>query len=123
MKQFKTEYMRKHMESDSGKKPKRNEKNRVRNVLYNFHVTQEELEMIMHRIDITGMSRREYMLNSCLGNEITAIGNVKTFNRIQSTLDEVIDKLNALTSIEDIDDVTLQKIKNIVDVYAGLKRS
>lgn len=123
MKQFKTEYMRKHMESDSGKKPKRNEKNRVRNVLYNFHVTQEELEMIMHRIDITGMSRREYMLNSCLGNEITAIGNVKTFNRIQSTLDEVIDMLNALTSIEDIDDVTLQKIKNIVDVYAGLKRS
>ena len=120
MKQFKTEYMRKHMESDSGKKPKRNEKNRVRNVLYNFHVTQEELEMIMHRIDITGMSRREYMLNSCLGNEITAIGNVKTFNRIQGTLDEVIEKLNALTSIEELDDVTLQKIQNIVDVYAGL---
>ena len=123
MKQFKTEYMRRHMESGNTKKPKHNKKNRIRNVLYNFRVTQEEFDMIMHRIDITGMSRREYMLNSCLCNEITAIGNVKTFNKIQGTLDEVIEKLNALTSIEELDDVTLQKIKNIVDVYAGLKRS
>ena len=121
MKQFKTEYMRKHMESNSSKKPKRNNKNRVRNVHYNFHVTQEEFDMIMHRIDITGMSRREFMLNACLDNEITAIGNVKTFNKIQGTLDEVINKLNELTNMEELDDVTLQKIKNIVDVYAGLK--
>lgn len=121
MKQFKNSYR----DQFDVKKPKKkkDEKARKRSHVYNFHVTSEELEMILHRVDVTGMTRREFMLNSCLGNEITAIGNVKTFNRIQGTLDEVIEKLNALTSIEELDDVTLQKIKNIVDVYAGLKRS
>lgn len=121
MKQFKNSY-RNQFDVKKPKK-KRDEKARKRSQVYNFHVTSEELEMILHRVDVTGMTRREFMLNSCLGNEITAIGNVKTFNRIQGTLDEVIEKLNALTSIEELDDVTLQKIKNIVDVYAGLKRS
>lgn len=107
MKQFKNEYR----EQFDIKKPKKkkNEKNRTRFHVYNFHVTEEELEMILHRVDITGMTRREFMLNSCLGNEITTIGNIKTFNRIQSTLDEVISRLDSLSSVEELDEVMLQK--------------
>lgn len=121
MKLFKGKYR----EQYDVKKPKKkkNEKDRTRNRLYNFHVTEDELDMILHRVEVTGMTRREFMLNSCLGNEITAMGNVKTFNKIQSTLDEVIERLNTLSSAEEIDEVMLQKIKNIVDLYAGLKRS
>lgn len=120
MKQYKNEY-RNQFDGEKQKK-KRNEKARERFLVYNFHVTPEELEMILHRVDVTGMTRREFMLNSCLGNEITAIGNIKTFTKIQRTLDEVIKKLDALTDIEELDEVMLQKIRNIVDVYSGLKR-
>lgn len=120
MKQFKNKYRE---QFDINKPKKKNEKNRTRNRLYNFHVTEDELEMILHRVEVSGMTRREYLLNSCLGNKITAVGNVKTFNKIQSTLDEVIESLNNLSSAEDLDEVMLQKIKNIVDLYAGLKRT
>ena len=120
MKQFKNEYR----DQFNIKKPKKkkNEKNRTRSHIYNFHVTEEELEMILHRVEVTGMTRREFMLNSCLGNEITAIGNIKTFNKIQSTLDEVISRLDSLSPADELDEVMLQKIQNIVDVYAGLKK-
>lgn len=120
MKQFKNEYR----DQFNIKKPKKkkNEKNRTRSYIYNFHVTEEELEMILHRVEVTGMTRREFMLNSCLGNEITAIGNIKTFNKIQSTLDEVISRLDSLSPADELDEVMLQKIQNIVDVYAGLKK-
>lgn len=120
MKQYKIAY-RDQFDIKKPKK-KRNEKNRTRSHVYNFHVTEEELETILHRVEVTGMTRREFMLNACLGNEMVVVGNVKTFNKIQKTLDDVIEKLETLTDIEDIDEVMLQKIKNIVDIYAGLKR-
>lgn len=119
MKQFKNDY-RDQFDTKRPKK-KRNEKNRTRSHVYNFHVTEEELAMILHRVEVTGMTRREFMLNSCLGNEITTIGNIKTFNKIQSTLDEVIRRLDSLSSEVELNEVMLQKIKNIVDVYAGLR--
>lgn len=120
MKQFKNAY-RNQFDIKKPKK-KKDEKARKRSLIYNFRVTPEELEMILHRVDITGMTRRDFMLNSCLGNEIVAVGNVKTFNRIQSTLDEILIKLNEITDASELDAVTLQKIQNVVDVYAGLKR-
>jgi len=119
MKQFKTEYMDEHCSVKP--KKKKNEHNRVRNTHFNFRVKPEVKEMIIQRAELLGLTRQEFMEKSCLGQPIVTVGNVKTFRRIQIKLDEVIERLDALSSISELDSVEIQAIRDIVDIYAGLK--
>ena len=58
---------------------KEDEKARKRNVIMNFRVSAEEKQRIDERIKLSGLSRAEYFINSCLNNRIVTTGNVKTF--------------------------------------------
>ena len=71
-----------------GRRPLRNEKNRKRNQLLNFHLTPEDKEEIYRRVELSGRTLQDYMTQSALCQQIVVIGNERLKERIENRLIE-----------------------------------
>ncbi|MBS5931488.1 MAG: hypothetical protein KIC94_01325 [Clostridiales bacterium] len=101
---------------------KKKEKNRKRNVILNFRVTEEEKRLINNRIELSGMAKADYLIKSCLHQEIVTYGNVKTFDVIKSRL-KIIDRhLLSIQKAEELDLEILESLRTILDILAGLEK-
>lgn len=82
-------YRRENLPHKRKGKKKKNEHARKRNIIMNFRVTPEEKAMIDARIRMTGLPRGKFFIDSCLHQEITVIGNVRTFLEIENQLGRI----------------------------------
>lgn len=100
---------------------KKSEKNRKRNTIVNFRVSPEEKKMLDERIALSGLSRADFFINSCLHQKIVTLGNVKTFEVMKKKL-AVIDKhLQAVTKSEELDLEILESLRMILELFDGLE--
>ena len=95
---------------------KKDEKRRKRNEIINFHVTHEERELIEARIQLSGKSRVEFFIESCLNQSINVQGNVRTFNEIYKTMFDVMEQIEKGVKLEDFEGYKLEQIKTILDI-------
>ena len=100
---------------------KKSEKNRKRNTIVNFRVSPEEKKMLDERIALSGLSRADFFINSCLHQKIVTLGNVKTFEVMKKKL-AVIDKhVQAVTKSEELDLEILESLRMILELFDGLE--
>lgn len=104
-------------------KAKKNEKNRYRNVIMNFRVTQEEKEKIENRIALSGLNKQDYFIQSLMNQQVICYGNIRTFDSVKKKLLEVEEHLNKVQSADEIDENTLVSLRMILELYAGLKNT
>lgn len=97
-------------------KKKRNEKNRVRNVIVNFRVTPGEKKLIDERIRLTGLSRHAFFLQSCLYQTILVKGNAKTFGEIRAAVDRIVEAIDRNPSLDVQDPELLESLKTILEI-------
>lgn len=71
-------------------------KNRKRPVTIAFRVTAQESQRINQRVNISGLSRRKYFMNTFLGQKIELIGGCFESNRLASELKKIRMKLEML---------------------------
>ena len=95
---------------------KKNEKARKRNVTINFHVTQEEKNLIENRIALSGLPKGEFFINSCIHNEIHITGNIKTFDEIKNQIKNVDEHLCSIQSVEELDLERLESLRTILEI-------
>ena len=65
-------------------KKKKNEKNRKRNTFMNFRVSETERALIEKRIALSGMTKAEFFIQSCLYQAILVRGNIRTFDKTKA---------------------------------------
>lgn len=107
----------------SGVTPKKkNEKNRKRSVIVNFRVTPEEKQLIDERIALSGLPRAEFFIQSCMYQKVITLGNVKTFDGIKKKLLVIDEHLQAVEKSEELDLKTLESLRMILEMFAGLER-
>ena len=87
---------------------------RERNVILNFRVTEEEKRKIEKRIRLSGLSKQDFFIASCLYQNINVVGNVKTFNAIRQ---EMLSIEKHLRSIATLDELELDKIESIRTIF------
>ena len=85
---------RRSTQLDGKPKMQKNEKNRKRSIIMNFRVSPEEKELIEKRIELSGLSRTHFFLQSCIYQKILVKGNVKTFDKIRAEMDELYQFVN-----------------------------
>lgn len=101
---------------------KKNEKNRKRNTIVNFRVTPVEKKLLDERIALSGLTRAEFFIQSCLHQKVVTFGNVKTFDEIKKKL-AVIDKhLQEISKSEELDLEVLESLRMILEMFEGLER-
>lgn len=113
-------YRRPNIYVREGEKNKRDEHNRVRNHGLNFRVTEEEMKLIERRIELSGLSKSTFFIESCLYQKILVKGNIKSFDKIKKRLDELEGKLSSPAVLAALDDVDLETIRMILEIMDHL---
>ncbi len=114
-------YRRATQRGGTEKKPK-NEKNRRRNVIMNFRVSQTEKELIEKRLELSGLPKAEFFIQSCMYHAILVKGNIKTFDAIKmqiKKLNETLDKEVSLEKWEAEDRESLRMILEMLNKIYG----
>ena len=99
-------------------KKKRNEKNRKRNTFLNFRVTEKEKNLIDRRIAISGMTKAEFFIQSCLYQAILVRGNIRTFDKIRERLSAVEIKLSDMEKNPELSKDDLMELRTILEMLA-----
>jgi len=106
----------------SGVQPKKkDEKKRKRNVIVNFRVTPEEKQLLDNRIELSGLLRREFFIQSCLYQQVNTFGNVRTFDVIRKKLVTIDRHLTEIPKSEELDLEVLESLRMILEMFDGLK--
>ena len=105
----------------SGVSPKmKDEKKRKRSVIVNFRVTPEEKKLLDNRIEISGMQRQDYFIQSCLYQKIKTYGNIRTFDVMRKKVVEINKHLNLISKSEELDLEILESLRMILEMLDGL---
>lgn len=75
------------LKSNDGKKA------RKRNVILNFRVTEQEKNLIEKRIELSGLKKSDYFIESCLYQKILVKGNIRTSDKMKEQLARIADAL------------------------------
>jgi len=114
-------YKRKMLIADT--KPQKDEKKRKRNAILNFRISPEEKRLIEDRIELSGLLRQDYFIQSCLHQKVVTYGNVKTFDIISKKL-EIVDKhLTDIMKAEYLDLEVLESLRMILEMLEGLENN
>ena len=113
---------RRNTQSDGKEvRKKKDEHARLRNTIMNFRVTPREKELIEKRIQLSGLPKAEFFIESCLYQTILVRGNVKALDRIRESVQEIDRKLREddLSSLDEGDMVELRTILELLDNIYG----
>ena len=97
-------------------KKKKNEKNRKRNNIINFRVTENERRLIERRISLSGMKRVDYFIESCLYQAILVKGNIRTFDKIKERLSVIESKLSDMEENPKLTREELLELRTILEM-------
>ena len=75
------------LKSNDGKKA------RKRNIILNFRVTEQEKNLIEKRIELSGLKKSDYFIESCLYQKILVKGNIRTSDKMMEQLARIADVL------------------------------
>ena len=110
-------YRRPTLSSGDSPKRKRNEKNRTRNTIMNFRVTPAEKELIEARQSVTGLTKAEFLIQSCLYQAILVKGNIRSFALIERRLSEIAEAIDRNPKLEDLDSAHAEALKTILEIF------
>lgn len=101
---------------------KKNEKNRKRNTIVNFRVTPVEKRLLDERIALSGLTKADFFIQSCLHQKVVAFGNVKTFDAIKKRLAVIDTHIQAISKSEELDLEVLESLRMILEMFDGLEK-
>ena len=103
-------------------KGKKNEKNRRRNVIMNFRVTPEEKRKIESRIELSGLNKQDYFIQSLMNQQVICFGNILMFSALEERLFDIEQSIQNLQESV-VDEDVLISLRSILELYVGLKNA
>lgn len=84
----------------------------------NFRVSEKERALIEKRIALSGMTRAEFFIQSCLYQTILVRGNIRTFDKIRERLSAIEIKLSDLEKKPELSKDDLMELRTILEMLA-----
>ena len=107
---------RRPTQSNGTPKKKKDEKARKRNVIMNFRVSLQEKELIEKRIALSGLSKSEFFIQSCMYQKILVKGNVRTYDEMRKQLAVIKEHLSKVESTEDLELDVMESLRMIAEI-------
>ena len=107
---------RRPTQSNGTPKKKKDEKARKRNVKMNFRVSPQEKELIEKRIALSGLSKSEFFIQSCMYQKILVKGNVRTYDEMRKQLAVIKEHLSKVESTEDLELDVMESLRMIAEI-------
>ncbi|MBQ6787410.1 MAG: hypothetical protein IJO85_06785 [Lachnospiraceae bacterium] len=95
---------------------------RYRNQIMNFRVTVEEKQKIEKRMELSGLSKQDFFIQSLMNQQVICIGNIKSFTEINRQLLQIEEHLKNVTTLVELDENMMESLRMILELYVGIKR-
>ena len=101
-------------------KRKKNEHNRLRDIIVNFRVSPKEKAVLDARIAATGMGKQDYYRQSCLFQKILIKGNIRSLSAIRETVRELTEKIDRNPDLTALEPADAERLKTILEMMVYL---
>ena len=95
---------------------------RWRSVTVAFRVSPEEDQQLERLVQLTGLTKQDYIINRLLGREIVVQGNLRVYQALRDHLAEVLQELKRIQAGEIIPDELNDTIQFIAQIMKGMKQ-
>lgn len=99
----------------------KDEHNRWRNKTVAFRVSPEEWEQIEHYVQLSGLTKQDYITRRLTHREVIVQGNPRVYKALRNNLTDVLTELQMIENGGEVNDELLDLIKMIADILGGLK--
>lgn len=101
--------------------PKQKEaKKRKRSIIVNFRMSPEEKQLLDNRIELSGMQKQEFFIQSCLHQQIITYGNIKTIDAIRKRIGLIDHHILSIQKTEELDIEVLESLRMILEMLDSL---
>lgn len=94
---------------------------RWRNKTVAFRMSPEEDEMLEAKVQLSGMTKQDYILSRLVEREITVVGNPKVFKALRNQMSLILDELKRIEADQIMDEDLLDIIRMITVIMDGMK--
>ena len=101
----------------------KDEHNRWRNKTAAFRVSPEEWEQIERYVQLSGLTKQDYITRRLTHREVIVQGNPRVYKALRNNLADVLTELQRIENGGDVNDDLLDLIKMIADILGGLKEA
>lgn len=85
----------------------------------NFRVSPQEKELIDNRIALSGLSKSEFFIQSCMYQKILVKGNVRTYDEMRKQLAAIKKHLSEVERADDLKLEVMESLRMIVEILDG----
>ena len=110
---------RRHSLDDISKKTSNKDKNRKRNRILNFRVSQEEYDLINKKIEISGLKKQDYFIQILLNHEVKLVSDYRLSDNIAK---EIFQLAKAIKKFGKLDDDEADILIYILEIYEEIKK-
>ena len=99
----------------------RDEHNRWRNKTVAFRVSPEEDKQIETYVQLSGLTKQDYITRRLTHKDIVVQGNPRVFKALRNQLAEVLAEIQRIEAGGEVNDELLDVIEMIAEILGGLK--
>lgn len=99
----------------------RDDHNRWRNKTVAFRVSPEEDKQIETYVQLSGLTKQDYITRRLTHKDIVVQGNPRVFKALRNQLADVLTELQRIEAGGEVNDEPLDLIEMIADIFGGLK--
>ena len=96
-------------------------KNRWRNKTVAFRVSPEEDAQIEAAVQLTGLTKQDYITRRLLNRDVVVQGNPRVYKALRDQLGAVLDELRRIETGKQVDSDLLDIISLIAEIMGGMK--
>ena len=101
----------------------RDEHNRWRNKTIAFRVSPEENEQIERYVQLSGLTKQDYITRRLTNKEVVVQGNPRVYKSLRNQFAAVLDELRRIEAGDGVNDELLDLIEMMTDIMGGIKEA
>ena len=99
------------------------EHNRWRNKTIAFRVSPEENEQIERYVQLSGLTKQDYITRRLTNKEVVVQGNPRVYKSLRNQFAAVLDELRRIEAGDGVNDELLDLIEMMTDIMGGMKEA
>ncbi len=84
-------------------------------------MSKEEVTLLDNLVALSGLTKQDYIIKRLFCKDVVVVGNTKIYKALKNQMEQLCIELKKLSSIQEIDDVTLSTIQFINQILKEMK--
>lgn len=94
---------------------------RHRKKMIAFRVSEEENEVLISKVRMSGLSKQDYLIHSILNQEYIVQGNPYVYRELRNYLEVFIQRFKEINTIEDLSFDELDVLERMLQIITSMK--